>query len=200
MKFYVVNDLLYVVDASNKAATLLIQNGKSVQEKKDYSNTMALIKSSGKEISAADAKARQKAAGKLYTSSGDRIAPGTYSDQDGYSYEVSSSSVTIYKKSGAKWKTISSGDSAWAQVMANLAKDQAAGKLKSGKADPKPSFSTATFTPSVMTLPTYSTDLPSAEAAVTTAITDEPWFWPVVGGTGLLMLAGTLYLAFGRNA
>ena len=65
------------------------------------------------------------------------IDSGTYSDTDGYSYVVSTSSITVYKKNGSVWKTVTPSDSLWDTMVSNLSTDYKAGKLRSGKATPQ---------------------------------------------------------------
>ena len=69
------------------------------------------------------------------------IDAGTYSDTDGYSYKVGASSIVIYKKSGAVWKTITPNDALWDTIVSNLTKDYASGRLRSGMATPRVSTS-----------------------------------------------------------
>ena len=71
------------------------------------------------------------------TSSGSTLRSGTYSDAEGYSYSVGSGSITIYKKNGSVWKSISPSSSDWDTIVSNLIRDMAAGKLKTGKATPQ---------------------------------------------------------------
>lgn len=70
-------------------------------------------------------------------STGEGIIAGTFHDAENYSYTVSSTSIVIYKKNGAIWKTITPSSSEWDTVVRNLVKDTRTGKLTGGMAVPQ---------------------------------------------------------------
>ena len=111
---------------------------------------------------------------------------GVYSDPDNYSYDVSASSITIYKKDGSVWKTLSPSSPEWDTVITNLSADNASGKLRSGKATPQVKAPSAPSGGSG-----YSTD-PGAGAD--TGAGEEPFYkktWfpiAVVGGVATIAL------------
>jgi hypothetical protein len=95
------------------------------------------------------------------TSSGTTtLHSGTYSDSDGYSYDVSATSITIYKKDGSVWKTVKPSDGSWDTIVTNLAQDMVKGTLKSGKAVPQAhtSYSMTTTTSAADPGPEFAED------------------------------------------
>jgi beta-lactam-binding protein with PASTA domain len=124
--FLKVGSNLYYVAPDSNVIQVKVQNGKFVDTEFTYSKAVEdLYKKDGKVVSASEAKSIMKAAGRTYATEGKKLPNGVYKDPDGYTYDVRSSTITIYKKSGAKWKTVQSGDSGWDTLNANLLKDKA---------------------------------------------------------------------------
>ena len=122
------------------------------------------------------------------------IPAGTYSDPDGYSYTVGSGSITIYRKDGSAWKTISPSSMEWDTVVSNLAADRAASKLKSGKATPT-AAPAKTYSPAPSYSPPATTPPPAAEES----LTDKVWFWPAVAGATILTVGAGYWFFFMRE-
>ena len=126
LPYYVkVGDNLYYISPGNEKIILKIQNGKPAHSEFLYTKALAdIYKKDGEVVSTAVAKLLIRAVGPT-TSAGGGALTGVYKDPDGYIYDISSSAITIYKKSGAKWKTVQSSDSGWAALNANLLQDKA---------------------------------------------------------------------------
>lgn len=191
MKYYKMGDLVYMLRADNKTALLLVSGGKAVQESKDYNSVKALVDAGvAKEISAADAKAAQQAAGRTYASTGG-VPNGLWRDPDGYTYEVASSGITIYKKSGSKWKTAAKGTSDHTTLYTNLSNDYKAGKLTRTDSAPTPSFQASSYS--------VPAEAPPAQvSSPASSPMQQWWFWPAVG-TGTVLLGVGLYWAFVKD-
>lgn len=115
------------------------------------------------------------------------IAAGTVHDSAGYSYDLGSSRIVIYKKDGSLWKTITPSDSSWDTIVSNLAKDLTSGRASSGKATPQAKHSS--YTPSA----------PVADTGAGAGTEDTPfykasWFPYAVGGTVLVIGIGAILL------
>lgn len=190
MKYYKIGDLVYMLRADNQTALLLVSSGKAVQQNVSYESVKALVDAGqAREISAADAKAAQQAAGRTYASAGG-VPQGIWRDASGYVYEVQSGSITIYKKSGAKWKTVDKSSSDWNTLYTNLSNDYKAGGLT--KTDAPSASSGTAFQPSSYSTPAPVT--PSAPEPVVAPLTKQWWFWPAIG-TGTLLLGVGIYWA-----
>ena len=142
----------------------------------------------------AGASAKTTSSGATTRSGSASISAGTYSDPDGYSYTVGSGSITIYKKDGSTWKTISPASPEWDTVVSNLAADRAASKLRSGKATPT-AAPAKTYSPTPSYSPPATTPPPAAEES----LTDKVWFWPAVAGASILTVGAGYWFFFMRG-
>lgn len=189
------NDI-YMMDPSNKVARIIFRDGKTVDElQPDWAKAFSYAWTRGVLLSPEEVKAIRVGAGVAKVKPVSLSVPeGTWSDDNGYSYDVSHRGITIYKANGSKWKTVSAGESNYDNIARNLNADYAKGKLTKGRSFAQPKFesSHSSFTP-----PTPY--LPAAPAAPVTAsatssggfLQSLPW-WAVPTAAGGLLLVGTL--------
>ena len=140
------------------------------------------------------ASAKPTSSGATTRSGSASIPAGTYSDPDGYSYTIGSGSITIYKKDGSVWKTLSPSSMEWDTVVSNLAADRSANKLKSGKATPT-AAPAKTYSPASSYSPPATTPPPAAEES----LTDKVWFWPAVAVSTVAAVGGGYWFFFMRG-
>ena len=189
--YYMLKDTLYALDSVNKTAKRLVVSGMpSTRASSPPYDVVVKLLPQAQKLSESDAYQLIAAANSAAAKAGAALPTGTYSDSSGYTYEISPTSITIYKKSGAKWKTISSSDSDWSTYSANLARDLAAGNLKSGKAAPP-----ATKRVSAAPAPAPAALPPPSMSMDTIPLTERVWFWPaVIGGT--IVAGGAIWYLF----
>jgi hypothetical protein len=188
-------DNLYALDSYNQTAKKLVVSGMPSTKTSAYAEVVKLLPQARK-LSESEAYQLIAAANSAASKAGAALPTGTYSDSGGYTYEMSPTSITIYKKSGAKWKTISSADSDWSTYSTSLARDLAAGNLKSGKAAPTASPA-KTYSPAPSYAPPATTPPPKKEEEE--SITDKPWFWPAVAITTVAAVGGGYWFFFMRG-
>jgi uncharacterized protein (DUF2147 family) len=195
VKYYVVNDILYVVDSSQQRAKKLLSKGLPPKTpESDYNAVVQLTKNSSpisqavaaQMVSAAQKVAEQAAAPAAGTLNSKLLA-GKWTDGK-YTYEINASGEI---KIGSK--SYPTSDAKYAALATNLNNDFSAGKLTSGSA-PKKSYTA----PAEVYTPPATTDQAASGLQESPSIMEAWWFWPAIG-VGTLAVGGGVYFAFLRG-
>ena len=187
------NNAIWMMDPSNKVARIIFRDGKTVDEiQPDWAKAFSHALVQGTTLTPERVKEIRVAAGVAKVKPVSLSVPeGTWSDDNGYSYDVSHRGITIYKANGSKWKTVSAGESNYDNIARNLNDDYKKGLLKKGRSFAQPKFesSQSSFTPApyVPTAPS-----PAPISAPSGGILGLPQWWLIPTIAGGLLLVGTL--------
>ena len=183
---------IWMMDPSNKVARIIFRDGKTVDEiQPDWAKAFSHAWVRGTTLTPEQVKAIRVGAGVAKAKPvGISVPAGEWTDDNGYSYDISGSGITIYKANGSKWKKVSPGDEKYDAIARNLNEDYKKGLLKKGRSFAQPKFESAhsSFTPTP-----YLPQAPvSASATPSNGILGLPQWWLVPTIAGGLLLVGTL--------